>query len=120
MIVVFVGDRPSARNYSPGIPFVGSPSYKRLRKWCEAYGLKPYLLNSHNAYWLGVASRLQKRGMPIVALGTQASKRLANASIHHFKAPHPSGLNRQLNNAEFVDQKLQELVLWAQQVVQSN
>ncbi len=42
----------------------------------------------------------------IVSLGEKASHLLRIVGIDHFKLPHPSGLNRQLNNKEYVEKQL--------------
>lgn len=44
----------------------------------------------------------------VVALGQYASCALRKAGVEHFQMPHPSGLNRQLNNKDFVEMKLNE------------
>lgn len=83
---------------------------RRLRKWASELGLTSYgfvnavpttgkvnvsmvdfpLLTSHCSSYDRV-----------VALGNFASKCLRKADVDHFKLPHPSGLNRLLNNPEF-------------------
>ena len=45
----------------------------------------------------------------IIALGNTASETLNKINIPHFKMPHPSGLNRQLNNKEFMNDRLNAL-----------
>ena len=45
----------------------------------------------------------------IVALGNVASNALNKIGLKHFKMPHPSGLNRQLNNKEFMNDRLNKL-----------
>lgn len=42
----------------------------------------------------------------IVALGNTASKALELINKDHFKLPHPSPRNRQLNNLQFINCKL--------------
>jgi len=32
-MIIFVGDKPSAKNLDPEIPFVGTQSYKKLLEW---------------------------------------------------------------------------------------
>jgi hypothetical protein len=38
----------------------------------------------------------------VIALGNFPSAVLVKIGVRHFKLPHPSGLNRLLNNAEYV------------------
>lgn len=45
----------------------------------------------------------------IVALGQTASWALTQAEVPHLAMPHPSGMNRQLNDPEFVAGKIEEL-----------
>jgi uracil-DNA glycosylase len=45
----------------------------------------------------------------IVALGKTASKALTLLRVAHYVMPHPSGLNRQLNDPSFIEQKINGL-----------
>ena len=45
----------------------------------------------------------------VVALGKTAAKALSFTGLKFFELPHPSGLNRLLNNQDFVKRKIQEL-----------
>jgi hypothetical protein len=42
----------------------------------------------------------------IIALGNAPSSALHDMDINHFKLPHPSGLNRQINDPRFVDEQI--------------
>lgn len=53
-------------------------------------------------YIIDVCSNYQK----ILALGITVGSILGDLHISHFKLPHPSGLNRQLNDSEYVHEKL--------------
>ena len=53
---------------------------------------------------LKVTSKYDK----VIALGNVASNSLKKLNIDHFKMPHPSGLNRQLNDKEFEKKKIKE------------
>jgi uracil-DNA glycosylase len=120
MRVVFVGDRPSSRNRYLYLPFVGTPSFKTLCKWIKALEVDSY--NLSNSYNNADRRRLYKwahmniSSMPyfthFIALGNNAHKVLEELGIPHFKLPHPSGRNRQLNNKSFVDNKLLECKAW--------
>jgi hypothetical protein len=44
----------------------------------------------------------------IITIGQKAHDVLVLMGISHYALPHPSGLNRQLNNLKFVDQRLKE------------
>jgi uracil-DNA glycosylase len=45
----------------------------------------------------------------VVALGKTAAKALTLLRVPFFEMPHPSGLNRQLNDPEFVAEKIKRL-----------
>lgn len=45
----------------------------------------------------------------IVALGKTAERALQMLGIEHFAMPHPSGLNRKLNDPEYVAEKINGL-----------
>lgn len=44
----------------------------------------------------------------VLALGNIASDTLKKLEIDHFKLPHPSPLNRQINDQQFIDNVLEE------------
>ena len=44
----------------------------------------------------------------VVALGNFAAEALMKAGIDHFKLPHPSPLNRQINDEAFIKKCLDE------------
>lgn len=104
MLVLFVGDEPSKLNKNPEIAFVGAKCEKRLMEWIS------YLVGtSHGSY--DIINRIYKRFYAaianadiVIALGNKASDALKN--VLHFKLPHPSGLNRQVNNKEFIKKQL--------------
>lgn len=108
MRVLFVGDKPSKRT-EPGKAFKGAACELRLTQWINE--IKPaswgfMLFNRVDLFapiWCLWATDDE---YPIVALGNEASKFLG--PLPHFKMPHPSGRNRQLNDKEFVSQKLTE------------
>jgi uracil-DNA glycosylase len=125
--IVFVGDKPSAKNLDPNVPFVGTQSYKKLLDWifkmnldvslvfmCNKDGLKPYHTGLHK----------------FVALGNEAEKALKNHVNHYwdisrqaeypeparyFKLPHPSGRNPKANASPELDQLLKECETWLKQ-----
>jgi len=106
-MIVFIGDEPSKRT-DPNQAFKGAGCEKRLMTWIE------YLLPSGELYEL--YNRVSPyaatwtlchvdRENPIIALGKNASDWLG--PVPHFKLPHPSGRNRQLNDKEFVKARLE-------------
>jgi len=104
--------------------FIGmNPSKARLRKGCALFRLYEWFdymdldvvafTNlSPDPYWdktqvdrsLLYAS-LRGHGS-VVALGGLVSTHLSRLSIEHFTLPHPSPLNRQINDEKFISHKL--------------
>jgi uracil-DNA glycosylase len=102
-MTVFVGDRPSSKNASPDVPFVGTPSHKILLQWIDKLEVKDYmLLNSHTNQDIDLIINCYFIGAKIVALGNNASKRICVVLIPHFKLPHPSPRNRKCNDKEWL------------------
>lgn len=113
MKVVFVGDEPSKTNIDPDIAFVGAKCFDRLIDWIAI--LKPdyYIcLNSNTDNDTFKIGRLAENNFKIVALGDKASKRLSDYDVEHFKLPHPSGLNRKLNDKTYVEAQLWACKQW--------
>ncbi len=94
---------------------VKSRSIKVLHGWLDRLDLKyvsfinlseqsgKFLIKNINKdYVLDVCSNYQK----ILALGITVGSILGDLHIPHFKLPHPSGLNRQLNDSGYVQEKL--------------
>lgn len=103
-MIYFVGSNPS--HLGPD-----SPAIKNLRKWIESMGVTEYrFLNVSNQVTPG--NRPLKRSeyeltdlfnevcisKHVVALGATASDALFILGIPHFRLPHPSPRNRQLND----------------------
>lgn len=113
--VVFIGDKPSPRMKKGAEPFQGSKCEKRLNAWiqflCKDRQYRIYnRVDEAFPIW---SLWHHDDGDKIVALGNAASKALK--WIPHFKLPHPSGLNRQLNNKSFVLAKLLECKKWLEE-----
>jgi hypothetical protein len=106
--VVFVGDKPSKRNTSPAIAFVGTPSFVNLCKWIPVLSISKYtMINSYTHDDVTEICRLFNMNNRIfIALGNDASKVLDRLDIPHFKLPHPSPRNRKLNNSKYIAHEL--------------
>jgi uracil-DNA glycosylase len=92
-MIIFVGDAPSKKNTDPSIPFVGTQSYKRLLMWIWEMDINitdVYLCNKDKI-------PLHFNGK-YVALGRNAEKVLQMFELPYFYLPHPSGLNRTVND----------------------
>ena len=120
-MILFVGDRPSKRMKPGARPFEGAACESRLYSWIaelipfddlDLRGVKKYeLINQCDYAWADLyAAHIIGEVSAIIALGNNASKALGK--IPHFKLPHPSGKNRQINDKEFINKKLQECKEW--------
>lgn len=112
-MILFVGDKPSRFNTDPSVAFKGARCEKRLMEWIRQLEPGPYVLyNSHTAielYGIGFMYRADAHNcVKVVALGNVASKRLMRSRVPHFKLPHPSGRNHQVNDKAFIAAKLEE------------
>src|SRR5271165_2771603 len=102
-MVLFVGDKPSKRMKPGAKPFEGAACEQRLKEWIE-YLINPRVFGSLEykvinqcdyAYANFVAMSIRDKHI-LIALGNNSSKALE--TLPHFKLPHPSGRNRQINN----------------------
>ncbi len=110
--VLFIGDKPNPKkNLSLDVPFVGTKSYKTLLEWCYRMDVDVTRMRTVNAYHVDGVRNVSLEsdliifeGYPIVSLGANAAERLdvlnltQHKKIKYFKLPHPSGLNREVND----------------------
>lgn len=122
MKVLFVGQNPSKKNIDPKVPFVGTKSEKILDEWFKILKLEDiFIVNAFdytnkkytNAEYLSSALDMNfvydiYQFNKVIALGNIASKVLKYADIEHFKLPHPSGLNRKLNDKKWLNNELEK------------
>ena len=104
--VIIVGQNPSNVE--------NSGSIKRLWKWTQSWGLENWtFINCSDdvgqKYTIDY-ERLKEASTydRVIALGNVASDALKKVGVDHFKMPHPSGLNRQLNDKSFEESKVKE------------
>jgi len=96
-----------------------TPFHQRLNSWMKFMKVEMYSfvnvqqdsgkffpLESDLDFFFSIISLNQHER--IVALGERVSSILSKNSIAHFKLPHPSGLNRKLNDRTFVEKTLIE------------
>ncbi len=115
--VLFVGDKPAKNNINEFVAFYGTQSYTTLMKWCDQMMLhhgKIHMVNQCHIINLtqavdfvtlhyatdhkGRSDKTHLSNCKVIALGRAAESRLIEMEIEHFLLPHPSGLNRALNN----------------------
>lgn len=124
-MILFVGDKPSPRMKPGANPFEGAKCEQRLRDWMYQVNgyrvilqsdgfitrniISPLVINQCDYTYIELLMMYTK-DMKFISLGNNASKALKD--IPHFKLPHPSGRNRQLNDKAFISQKLEECRKW--------
>lgn len=107
MKVLVIGLNPSKKGGT-------SSSLRKLYSWMDILGLTYVsFINLYEDYEINYKNKKVKYIQEIsneydriLCLGSEVSKQLK--LLNHFKLPHPSGLNRQLNNPKYVTQKLKE------------
>tara|TARA_Y100001937_G_scaffold88935_2_gene120197 strand:+ start:285 stop:632 length:348 start_codon:yes stop_codon:yes gene_type:complete len=107
--VLIVGHSPAKKNV------LKSPTMKKLHRWLDECCIDTYAftnlcpepkqkltqLDTHVPDTLGHDK--------IIALGGEVSKFLKKIGVAHFAAPHPSPLNRKLNDISFEKKFIQDL-----------
>ncbi len=115
MNILVVGDAPSSLNVDRNVAFLGARCMPTLLSWLAELSLgdldHKYLINSHT---IKLREVIRKHDGPIIALGNKAYARCIkfHDRKHVFKLPHPSGLNRQLNDKEYVAHQLRTCKAW--------
>ena len=127
-MILFVASNPSSLNKDPEIAMIGSRSEKNFNGWAE------YLVPNKQYVVVNVSNKVTEMNRPlkrseydllrlcnyaihpsvtkVVALGNTAADALDQIGIKYFKLPHPSPLNRFLNNECQVDAVLEECKAW--------
>ena len=123
MTVIFVGSNPSNASTTEE-PFHGSTrSSKILAEWTKNINVEKRYVNVANQKTennRALTSAEIKAELPrlaqnlvgadkIVALGKTAAKALTLLRVQFYELPHPSGLNRLLNNPRYVEEKIKGL-----------
>lgn len=112
-MIVFIGDKPSKKNIDPEVPFVGTQSYKRLLEWIWEMDIdisEVKMINSTTQFapWI-----VQQKENKIIILGNNAEKFVKKCTNKEtFKLPHPSGLNRKLNDKKWLKKELNRCKIW--------
>lgn len=122
--VLLLGQNPACASPTPESAFENTRSGKLLCEWCKVLGDHDYVLRNTVLYQT-VRNRTPRlsevdiddlrlrialcQADVIVAVGALAHSALLSANIDHHRLPHPSGLNRQLNDPMYVAEQLTEL-----------
>lgn len=131
MKVLFVGCNPTSRNTDPAVPFEGTRSGVTLKGWIKEIGVSNYTTVNAISMVSNTASSVRaedkKRGADVLArivknndythiitLGKVAHEviKLAGLQNNTLNLPHPSGLNRALNNKKEISRKLKACKEW--------
>jgi hypothetical protein len=110
-MILFVGDCPSPKMRKGAPAFSGADCQVRLESWISALSGSKFsaVVNSSTVREQRIIANLCRNNpFKVVALGQAASARLAALNIAHCVLPHPSGRNRLLNNADYVNMKLKQ------------
>lgn len=131
--VVFVGSNPSASSPDSSPFHVSVKSRKTLETWIESINANFVFVNVcdektednrplsisqiRDARDSLLAKLAQYPNARIVSLGKIAARALTEAGVRNFLAlPHPSGLNRKLNDPELVRNTKQSLAKYINEV----
>lgn len=107
---IIIGMNPTKAKYRKGC------AWYRLQDWIDELdvGMVAFTNLSHDPYWdkktvdfAYVRESTRPHGK-VIALGGLVSKVLSGLSIDHYTLPHPSPLNRQINDDDFINMKLKE------------
>lgn len=107
-MILLVGDRPSKRT-DPDVPFKGAACEPRLKNWINniTKDIKEVrVVNTTSPHFLLAVIMAGMANIPIIALGNNASAALRKEFVPHFKLPHPSGRNRQINDELYIKIRL--------------
>lgn len=127
--VIFIGSNPSAASIGLGAFDKSTKSGRTLYEWIDKAGITACLvLNLHNkptpnnrplkkseirAALINLEAVLSMyTGTPIVAVGKAAAEALTLLRRSFYEMPHPSGMNRLLNDPKYIEEKIKGLVLW--------
>ena len=134
MKILFIGSNPSSAA-KPQNPFCASTKSGRLlNNWLLSSGQYP--LSTNSVAYANIVDYSTEDNRPlsigeiksslnllqtkiytvkpdkIVTLGKSAEKALTLLRLDFYPMPHPSGLNRQLNDSEYVEEKLNGLKVY--------
>lgn len=113
--VLLVGINPSSK------PFRKGCSLDKMNVWMESLGFYHYSFSNVIPYEgeykiknvdTNFVQSFSKGYDKVIALGGFASRALSMSGIQHYTLPHPSPLNRKLNDKEYEKQVIEECREW--------
>ena len=106
--VLIIGHSPSSKEFCPR---KGNPSINRLNRWLDHCGVRIYRYSNacaHHVQSLKKAdidetyiSQITKSYNKILTLGKEVEHLFNKMGIEHYALPHPSPLNRNLNDKAY-------------------
>ncbi len=123
-MILFVGDRPNPKkNRDRDTAFVGTTSYKVLLEWIYRMDIDVSRVVMRNAFDLSGDRTLLDYELDawqdgrVITLGSAPADRLRDYNdfvkpLQFFKLPHPSGLNRELNDKKKLSESLAKCRAW--------
>jgi len=128
VMILFVASNPSRLNKDAQVAMIGAKCEKTFTEWANYLVPNKFYRVVNVSDVIPTTNRAIKRSeydllrlcnetihpavTKVVALGNTAADALDIIGIKYFKLPHPSPLNRFLNNKEQVDAVLQECKQW--------
>lgn len=114
---LFVGLNPALKH--PGTDWNNNATFAKLFSWCERAEIR-YFSFVNVSHKSGVFDRntidvpflmrtINNHDGPVIALGREVASVLARTQSSFFKMPHPSPLNRLLNDAEYEELMIHEM-----------
>ena len=106
--VIVVGINPSNRHFE--VVIYKNSTFDRLTKWIDFLNIKHFsFINCFNERGEYTSSKIDyislknciNNSYKVLALGAFPSQALQKLNIEHFRLPHPSPRNRQLNDKLF-------------------
>ena len=106
---LFVGQNPSGKH--PGADWNNNATFARIFEWCDRMDVR-YFSFVNISHKEGMFDRgtidaqflmftLNNNKGPVIGLGREVCQVLQKTGVSFFRAPHPSPLNRLLNDKEF-------------------
>jgi|TARA_A100001388_G_C28769974_1_gene503210 hypothetical protein len=113
-----------AQNPGPGQPYLrkdgdmnAGSTIGKMHQWMQYIGIETFSFANTYPYPgqftkkdinYNRLNKLTNGYDKVIALGNVASEALSKIGVEHFKLPHPSGLNRKLNDKKYVNKVLKE------------
>ena len=122
-MIAFVTSNPTKKTKSKDVPLEGTRSHAIFRAWLRMLNIKETqvkILNVSNVvtpknrpllvkeFQLGKLKEGLQGCTQVIALGPTADKALSMLKKDHFTLPHPSPSNRELNDINYISERLLE------------